>query len=77
MTNMWYLDSECSKLMTGDKSKFLTLILKSKGFVTYKDNNKGKILWIGKVCTPLFTTIDDLLYLEGLKHKLFSKSIMW
>jgi len=30
--------------MIGDKSKFAKLKLKDEGFVTYGDNNKGKIL---------------------------------
>ena len=40
----WYLDSGCSKHMTGDKSKFLSISFKQEGHVTYGDNNKGKIL---------------------------------
>ena len=60
--------------MTGDKSKFSSLIPRSKGFVTYRDNNKGKILSIGTIGTPLFTTIDNTLCVEGLKHNLLSIS---
>jgi len=30
--------------MTGDKTKFVNLLLKHEGHVTYGDNNKGKIL---------------------------------
>nr|XP_027186330.1 uncharacterized protein LOC113784373 [Cicer arietinum] len=45
----WYLDNGCSKHMTGDKSKFLSLDLKDGGFVKYGDNNKGKILCIGDI----------------------------
>src|ERR1044072_6860264 len=44
----WYLDSGCSKHMTGDKSKFSFLTPKAKGFVTYGDNNQGRILGVGK-----------------------------
>ena len=40
----WYLDSGCSKHMTGDKSKFLSISFKKEGHVTYGDNNKGRIL---------------------------------
>lgn len=52
------------------QTKVSSLTLKSKGFVTYGDNNKMKILGIGKVGMPPFTTIDDVLYVGGLKHKL-------
>jgi len=30
--------------MTGDKTKFANLELKDEAFVTYGDNNKGRIL---------------------------------
>jgi len=33
--------------MTSDKTKFPKLDLKDKGFVTYGDNNKGRILGNG------------------------------
>ena len=35
--------------MTGDVHKFSNLSLKAKGFVTYGDNNKGRILGGDKV----------------------------
>ena len=60
--------------MTGDKSKFTHLSPKSSGFVTYGDNNKGKILGIGKVGKTSSTSIDNVLYVDGLKHNLLSIS---
>ena len=71
---MWYLDSGCSKHMTGDITKFSALTLESKGYVVYGDNNKGKILGIGKVGTTPSSSIEDVLYVEGLKHNLISIS---
>jgi len=46
---LWYLDSRCSRHMTGDQTKFEKLRLKDEGFVTYEDNNKGKILGTGVI----------------------------
>ena len=60
--------------MTEDISKFSNLVLKAKGYVTYGDNLKGKILGIGKVGAPPFTSIEDVLYVEGLKYNLLSIS---
>ena len=60
--------------MTGDINKFSNLELKAKGYVTYGDNNKGRILGICKVGAPPFTSIEDVLYVEGLKHNLLSIS---
>ncbi|XP_068504514.1 uncharacterized protein [Phaseolus vulgaris] len=45
----WYLDSGCSKHMTGDLTKFTNLKLKAEGHVTYGDNNCGRILGRGIV----------------------------
>ena len=60
--------------MTGDKSKFSFLSLKAKGFVTYGDNNQGRILGIGKVGKSPQTMIDNVLLVKGLKHNLLSIS---
>ncbi|GKU87574.1 hypothetical protein SLEP1_g1955 [Rubroshorea leprosula] len=45
----WYLDSGCSRHMTGDKSQFLNLKAMEGGTVTFGDNAKGHIKGIGKV----------------------------
>ncbi|KAF1881734.1 hypothetical protein Lal_00032205 [Lupinus albus] len=42
--NLWYLDSGCSKHMTGDKSKFSVLTPRDKDYVTYDDNKREKFL---------------------------------
>ena len=60
--------------MTGDKAKFSYLLPRTKGFVTYGDNNKGRILGIGKVGKSPSIIIDNVLYVEGLKHNLLSIS---
>ncbi|KAA3487416.1 Retrovirus-related Pol polyprotein from transposon TNT 1-94 [Gossypium australe] len=41
--NSWYIDSGCSRNMTGDKSNFIELKPKSGGEVTFGDNSKGQI----------------------------------
>lgn len=49
-------------------------MLKANGYINYGENNKGQILGIGKVGAPPFTSIEDVLYVEGLKHNLPSIS---
>jgi len=71
---MWYLDSGCSRHMTGDKKKFKNFKRKEQGFVTYGDNNEGKILGTGDVGGRNTLEIKDVLYVEGLKHNLLSIS---
>ena len=60
--------------MTGDLTKFTSLKLKAEGHVTYGDNNRGTILGRGTVGTGNSTTIENVLYVEGLKHSLLSIS---
>ena len=45
----WYLDSGCSRHMTGDKEQFNKLDAKDGGHVTFGDNAKGKIIGIGEI----------------------------
>ena len=71
---MWFLDSGCSKHMTGDQQQFQELTLKEKGFVNYGDNNKGKILGIGNVGHSSTLLIENVLYVDGLKYNLLSIS---
>src|SRR3954464_6322495 len=46
---LWFLDSGCSRHMTGDISLFVEFQAKKKGYVTYGDNNLGAILGKGSV----------------------------
>ena len=48
----WYLDSGCSRHMTGDKEQFNKLNAKDGGHVTFGDNAKGKIIGIGEIGNP-------------------------
>ena len=44
--NIWHLDNGCSKHMTGDPKKFITL-KDNKGKVTFGDNLSSKIIGKG------------------------------
>ena len=44
----WYVDSGCSKHMTGNKSAFVN-IEKDKGSVSFRNNNSAKVLGKGTV----------------------------
>jgi len=60
--------------MIGDLSQFVVMKLKSKGYVTYGDNNRKRIIERGDIGTEASTIIKDVLYVEGLKHNLVSIS---
>ncbi|RVW99391.1 hypothetical protein CK203_038502 [Vitis vinifera] len=40
----WFLDIGCSRHMTGDESKFVFLTKRKRGYVTFGDNAKGRII---------------------------------
>jgi hypothetical protein len=60
--------------MTGDASNFTHISPKKSGHVTYGDNNKGRILGVGKIGTNSSNSIENVLLVEGLKHSLLSVS---
>jgi hypothetical protein len=73
--NPWYIDSGCSKHMTGDKSKFLTLSENKSGNVTFGNDAPGKIKGKGMVSLSNGKGKDqDVLFVDGLKHNLLSVS---
>jgi len=74
MGNKWYMDSGCSRHMTGEKDLFVDLTPKDGGYVTFGDNAKGKVVGIGVVGQPQLTTIKNVLLIDGLKHNLLSIS---
>ena len=47
--SQWYVDSGCSKHMTGDQNKFLNLKRKEKGSVIFGDYVSTKILGKGTI----------------------------
>ncbi|GJU52552.1 hypothetical protein Tco_1226266 [Tanacetum coccineum] len=68
---LWYLDSGCSKHMTGDRSQLTNFVNKFLGTVKFRNDHVEKILGngdyqIGNV------TISRVYYVEGLGHNLFS-----
>jgi hypothetical protein len=73
--NPWYIDSGCSKNMTGDKSKFLTLSDSKSGNATFGNDALRKIK--GKGIVSLSNgkrKAQDVFFVEGLKHNLLSVS---
>jgi hypothetical protein len=69
--NPWYINSGCSKYMTKDKSKFLTLSESKSGNVTFGNDAPGKIKGKGMVSLSNGKgKSQDVLFIEGLKHNL-------
>src|ERR1051325_3225782 len=70
----WYLGSGCSRHMTGRRSVFQNLELKSGGDVKFGGNQKGKIIGSGTIGNGNLPSISKVLLVEGLAHNLLSIS---
>ena len=71
---LWYLDSGCSRHMTGNKGLFKTLFEGKIGTVTFEDGSKSVIRGIGTVDIPGLPVFEDVWYVDGLKANLLSIS---
>ena len=58
---LWYLDSRCSRQMTGDKSLFKTLKEKEDGYVTFRDGSHSQVLEKGAADIPGLPLLTDVL----------------
>jgi transposase InsO family protein len=73
----WYIDSGCSKHMTGDKDKFLSISKRKTGNVTFGNDEPGKIKGKGMVSLSNGKgKSQDVLLVDGLKHNFLSVSQM-
>ncbi|GJW88643.1 hypothetical protein Tco_0163983 [Tanacetum coccineum] len=68
---LWYLDSGCSKHMTGDRSQLTNFVNKFLGTVKFGNDHVAKILGYGDYQIRN-VTISRVYYMEGLGHNLFS-----
>ncbi|KAK1552751.1 hypothetical protein Q3G72_022904 [Acer saccharum] len=68
----WYLDSSCSRNMTGNKEFFKNLVLKDGGWVTFGDGTKKQVLGKGTICIPGLSKLRNTLYVDGLQANLIS-----
>ena len=60
--------------MTGDPSQFSKLTSIEEWYVTFRDNNKGKIIGKGTIGNKSNFFIEDILLVDGLKHNHLSIS---
>ncbi|GJY09352.1 hypothetical protein Tco_0377537 [Tanacetum coccineum] len=68
---LWYLESGCSKHMTGDRSQLTNFVYKFLGTVKFENDHVEKILGYGDYHIGN-VTISMVYYVEGLGHNLFS-----
>nr|GEV64697.1 retrovirus-related Pol polyprotein from transposon TNT 1-94 [Tanacetum cinerariifolium] len=68
---LWYLDSGCSKHMTGDRSRLRNFVKKFIGTVRFRNDHFGAIMGYGDYVIG-DNVISKVYYVEGLGHNLFS-----
>nr|GEZ48622.1 integrase, catalytic region, zinc finger, CCHC-type, peptidase aspartic, catalytic [Tanacetum cinerariifolium] len=68
---LWYLDSGCSKHMTGDRSQLINFVHKLLGTVKFENDHVAKIIGYGDYKIGN-VTILRVYIMEGLGHNLFS-----
>ncbi|GJZ84171.1 retrovirus-related pol polyprotein from transposon TNT 1-94 [Tanacetum coccineum] len=68
---LWYLDSGCSRHMTGDRARLINFVEKFIGTVRFGNDEYVAIVGYGdyKLGDTIISRVD---YVEGLKHNLFS-----
>nr|GEV91477.1 retrovirus-related Pol polyprotein from transposon TNT 1-94 [Tanacetum cinerariifolium] len=67
---LWYLDSGCSKHMTGDRSQLTNFVNKFLGNVKFRNDHVAKIMSYGDYQIGN-VMISIVYYMEGLGHNLF------
>ena len=70
------MDSGCTNHMTGDKELFTEekLSQSSQKYITFGDNNKGKVIGLGKVAISKDKHIDEVMLVQSLGFNLMSIS---
>ncbi|GKD95833.1 hypothetical protein Tco_1379730 [Tanacetum coccineum] len=68
---LWYLDSGCSKHMTGNRSQLMNFVSKFLGTVRFRNDHIARIMGYGDYQLGN-VTISRVYYVKGLGHNLFS-----
>ncbi|GJS83193.1 integrase, catalytic region, zinc finger, CCHC-type containing protein [Tanacetum coccineum] len=68
---LWYLDSRCSKHMTGNRSQLMNFVSKFLGTVRFRNDQIARIMGYGDYQLGN-VIISRVYYVEGLGHNLFS-----
>ncbi|KAJ9556912.1 hypothetical protein OSB04_011526, partial [Centaurea solstitialis] len=71
--HMWYVDSGCSRHMTGYKELLHNFVERPGGTVSFGNKTTGVIKGYS-ILTNGRVSIKNVLYVEGLSHNLFSAS---
>jgi hypothetical protein len=72
---MWFMDSGCSRYMTGNKKWFSSLTpLSHNEYVTFGDDKKGKVLSTDVITVNDCFTLNDVTLVDKFIYNLLSVS---
>jgi hypothetical protein len=75
LEDTWFMDSGCSRHMTGNKKWFSNLTpLSYKEYVTFEDDRKGKVLGIDVIKVNDCFILNDVALVDRLRYNLLSVS---
>ncbi|KAL8119602.1 hypothetical protein AgCh_016923 [Apium graveolens] len=69
--NLWYLESGCSRHMTGDSALLTEFKERAGPSITFGDDNKGYTVGYGLISKDN-VIIEEIALVDGLKHNLLS-----
>jgi hypothetical protein len=77
LEDKWFLDSGCSRHITGNKKCLSSLILPShKEYITFGDDKKGKVLGTSVVKVNDHFILNDVALVDRLRYNLLSVSLL-
>jgi hypothetical protein len=75
LKNIWLIDSDCSRHMTGDKGWISSLVLVvTKRYITFGDNGRGRVLSEGEIKVSDKITLRHVALVQSLRYNLLSVS---
>jgi hypothetical protein len=75
LRNVWLIDSNCSRHMTGDKGWFSSLVpVVSRTYFTFGDNGRGRVLSEGEIKVSDKVTLRCVALVQSLGFNLLSMS---
>ena len=66
-SHMWYLDSGCSRHLSGNKSYFTSLEKYEGGIVTFGDGGTSRVIGKGSISVAGLHKLNNVLLVDGLK----------
>jgi hypothetical protein len=75
LKNIWLIDSDCSRHMTGDKGWFSSLVpVVTRRYNTFGDNGRGRVLSDGEIKVSDKITLRSVPLVQSLGYNLLSMS---